>query len=42
MIDAQMPLTQKIARADHVVWNNGERGELREQARLLMNFWKVK
>jgi dephospho-CoA kinase len=42
MIDAQMPLTQKIARADHVVWNNGGRGELREQARLLMNFWKAK
>ena len=23
MIAAQMPLTEKIARADHVVWNNG-------------------
>jgi dephospho-CoA kinase len=42
MIDAQMPLQDKIARADHVVWNNGERGELREEARLLMNFWKAK
>jgi dephospho-CoA kinase len=42
MIDAQMPLTEKMARADHVVWNNGGRGELREQARLLMNFWKAK
>jgi dephospho-CoA kinase len=42
MIDAQMPLRDKIARADHVVWNNGGRGELREQARLLMNFWKAK
>jgi dephospho-CoA kinase len=42
MIDAQMPLTQKIARADHVVWNNGGREELKEQARLLMNFWKAK
>ncbi|HEV2805756.1 MAG TPA: dephospho-CoA kinase [Chthoniobacterales bacterium] len=42
MIDAQMPLTEKIARADHVVWNNGGRGELREQARLLVNFWKAK
>src|SRR5438477_2517717 len=25
MIDAQMPLMEKIARADHVVWNNGGR-----------------
>jgi len=39
MIDAQMPLTDKIARADHVVWNNGGRGELKEQARLLVDFW---
>jgi dephospho-CoA kinase len=39
MIDAQMALTEKIARADHVVWNNGERAVLKEQARLLVNFW---
>jgi dephospho-CoA kinase len=39
MIDAQMPLTEKIARADHVVWNNGGRDGLREQARLLVEFW---
>jgi len=39
MIDAQMPLTEKIARADHVVWNNGGRDELKEQARTLVNFW---
>jgi dephospho-CoA kinase len=39
MIDAQMPLTEKIARADHVVWNNGGRDGLREQARLLVNAW---
>ena len=39
MIDAQMPLTDKMARADHVVWNNGGRGELKEQARLLVDFW---
>src|SRR3954467_7569600 len=30
MIDAQMPLTEKIGRADHVVWNNGGRDELKE------------
>lgn len=39
MIDAQMPLTEKIARADHVVWNNGGRDELKEQARLLVDSW---
>jgi dephospho-CoA kinase len=40
MIDAQMPLTEKIGRADHVVWNNGGRDVLKEQARLLVEFWK--
>jgi len=39
MIDAQMPLTEKISRADHVVWNNGAREALREQARLLVELW---
>jgi dephospho-CoA kinase len=39
MIDAQMPLTEKIRRADHVVWNNGGRDSLKEQARLLVNLW---
>jgi dephospho-CoA kinase len=39
MIDAQMPLTEKIARATHVIWNNGGRDELKEQARLLVDFW---
>jgi dephospho-CoA kinase len=42
MIDAQMPLAEKIARADHVVWNNGGRDELREQARLLVELWESK
>jgi dephospho-CoA kinase len=36
MIDAQMPLTEKISRADHVVWNNGGREVMAEQARLLV------
>jgi dephospho-CoA kinase len=40
MIDSQMPLTEKIARADHVVWNNGGCEVLAEQARLLVNFWQ--
>jgi dephospho-CoA kinase len=40
MIDAQMPLTEKISRADHVVWNNGGREVLKEQARLLVELWR--
>src|SRR5947207_5511871 len=36
VIRAQMPLSEKIKRADHVVWNNGPRNELAEQARLLV------
>jgi len=40
MIDAQMPLTEKIGRADHLVWNNGGREVLKEQARLLVDFWR--
>jgi len=32
MIDSQMPLAQKIARADHVVWNNGPLDALAAQA----------
>jgi dephospho-CoA kinase len=40
MIDAQMPLMDKVARADHVVWNDGGRDELKEQARLLMDYWR--
>jgi dephospho-CoA kinase len=39
MIFSQMPLTEKIARANHVVWNNGGRDELKGQARLLVDFW---
>jgi dephospho-CoA kinase len=42
MIDAQMPLTEKISRADHVVWNNAGREVLKEQARLLVELWKMR
>jgi dephospho-CoA kinase len=42
MIDAQMPLTEKIGRADHVVWNNGGLDVLKEQARLLVEFWTTR
>lgn len=41
IIDAQMPLNEKISRADHVVWNNGERAVLGEQARDLVALWKI-
>ena len=40
MIAAQMPLTEKIERADHVVWNNGDRSALAAQAKLLAAFWR--
>jgi dephospho-CoA kinase len=40
MIKSQMPLEEKITRADHVVWNNGERSVLAEQARLLVELWR--
>lgn len=39
MVAAQMPLEEKIRRADHVVWNNGPEKLLAEQARLLANLW---
>jgi dephospho-CoA kinase len=40
MIKSQMPLAEKISRADHVVWNNGERRVLKEQAKLLVDLWR--
>jgi dephospho-CoA kinase len=40
MIKSQMPLEEKIIRADHVVWNNGERSVLAEQARALVDLWR--
>lgn len=40
MIHAQMPLTEKIRRADHVVWNNDGRGILAAQAGLLVKYWQ--
>ena len=40
MIKSQMPLEQKIAQADHVVWNDGGRAALMEQARLLAALWQ--
>lgn len=40
MISAQMPLADKIARADHVVWNNGPARLLDEQAESLAALWR--
>src|SRR2546430_2516843 len=42
IIAAQMSLTEKVKRADHVVWNNGPQGLLAEQARFLGNLWTGK
>ncbi len=38
MIESQMPLPQKIARADHLIWNNGPLSMLEAQAGILARF----
>ncbi len=40
MIKSQMPLDEKIARADHVVWNDGSRAALIEQGHFLAALWQ--
>ena len=40
MIRAQMPLAEKIRRANHIVWNNGARAVLTAQAALLAKYWQ--
>jgi dephospho-CoA kinase len=40
MINSQMPLEEKIRRADHVIWNNGDRAMLVAQAKTLVAFWQ--
>lgn len=40
MIRAQMPLTEKMRRADHIVWNNGAPAGLAAQAGLLAKYWQ--
>jgi dephospho-CoA kinase len=42
IIAAQMALTEKVKRADHVVWNNCPESVLAGQARFLMNLWTGK
>jgi dephospho-CoA kinase len=39
IISAQMPLSEKVKLADHVIWNNGPEGLLEEQARFLTDIW---
>ncbi|HJW37443.1 MAG TPA: dephospho-CoA kinase [Candidatus Udaeobacter sp.] len=40
MIRSQMPLEEKIRRADHVAWNNGDRATLAEQAQFFVALWQ--
>jgi len=40
MINSQMPLEEKIKRANHVVWNNSDRVTLMEQAKELVALWQ--
>jgi dephospho-CoA kinase len=40
MIKSQMPLEEKIKRADHVAWNNGDRSVLTAQAATLIDLWR--
>ncbi|HXP34942.1 MAG TPA: dephospho-CoA kinase [Chthoniobacterales bacterium] len=40
MIKSQMPLEEKIKRADHVTWNNGDRTVLAAQAASLVDLWR--
>jgi dephospho-CoA kinase len=40
MLKSQMSLEAKIRRADHVVWNNGDRAALIEQTRFLVALWQ--
>ena len=40
MINSQMSLNEKIKRADHVVWNNGSKTVLANQAADLVKLWR--
>ena len=40
MIKAQMPIEEKINRADHVIWNNDDIPVMAEQTRDLVNLWR--
>jgi dephospho-CoA kinase len=40
MITSQMPLEEKMKKADHVVWNNADRSTLADQAASLVALWR--
>src|ERR1700681_947513 len=40
MINSQMSLDEKIKRGDHVVWNNGDRSVVANQAARLVELWR--
>jgi dephospho-CoA kinase len=40
MIESQVSLKEKMRRADHVIWNNGDRAVLIEQARFSVALWQ--
>jgi dephospho-CoA kinase len=40
MIKSQMPLEEKMKRADYVIWNNSERSVLSSQAAMLVRLWR--
>ena len=42
MISSQMPLSEKISRADHVIWNNGPLSALESQVKMLARRWESK
>jgi dephospho-CoA kinase len=39
IIAAQMPLSEKVKLADHIIWNNGPKDLLAEQAGFLTDLW---
>ena len=41
IINSQMDLNEKIKRADHVIWNNGDRATLMLQAKSLVASWQA-
>ena len=42
MMETQMPVQEKVRRADHVIWNNDGLPALTGQARDLVNLWREK
>jgi dephospho-CoA kinase len=42
MIKSQMQLEEKIKKADHVVWNNGDRSVLKRQTEKVVELWHQK